>query len=63
MACMGYHYLKTPKPPGTLTFTAAGRKKKGGKAKPMAVIKRVLISIIRFLEKENFHSQDVENNF
>lgn len=26
-ACMAYHYLKTPKPLGTLTFTATANKK------------------------------------
>lgn len=30
MACMAYHYLNTPKPPRTPTFTAAAKKKTTG---------------------------------
>lgn len=30
MACMACHYLKTPKPLGTLTFTATANKKTTG---------------------------------
>lgn len=30
MACMAYHYLNTPKPPRTPTFTAATKKKTTG---------------------------------